>query len=43
MNELRNQTLSLLKSGSPRETIVEPDKTRALKEIGRADAGFLKG
>jgi len=43
MNELRNQILALLKSGLPCEIVVEPDKTRVLKEIGRAGAGFLKG
>jgi hypothetical protein len=43
MNELRNQILSLLKSGVPHEIVVEPDETRALKEIGRAAAGSLKG
>jgi hypothetical protein len=43
MNEPRNQILSLLKSGQPREIIVEPGETSALKEIGRTVAGFLKG
>jgi hypothetical protein len=43
MNKLRLQIESPLKSGVPRETIVEPDETSALKEIGRTVAGFLKG
>ena len=43
MNKLRLQITSLLKSGVPRETMVEPDEPSALKEIGRTRAGFLKG
>jgi hypothetical protein len=43
MNEPAKSNLVADKSGVPRETIVGPDETRALKEIGRAVAGFLKG
>jgi hypothetical protein len=43
MNEPRNQILSLLKSGQPHETIMEPGETSTLKEMGRTVAGFLKG
>jgi hypothetical protein len=47
MNKLPDQIASLLKRGRPREIDLQkthrPEETRALKEIGRAVAVFLKG
>ena len=46
MNELRNQILSLLKTGRLCEIIFQemltPEKTRALKKMGRVIGDFLQ-
>jgi hypothetical protein len=46
MNELRNHILSLLKSGQPREIVLQeshtPDETRALEKMGRVIGEFMK-
>jgi len=40
MNELPNQILSLLKSGRPREIVLQ--ETHTPEEMGRAIGDFLK-
>ena len=46
MNELRQQVTSLLKSGQPREIVLQeshtPDETRALEKMGRVMGKYLK-
>jgi len=42
MSELRNQNRLPLKSGAPHISVLEPDETRAPKEMGRVTAKFLK-